>query len=81
MEDGGNSVQPMSTGYFPRPIEGQSLFSFLTSGQFSRANAELDRENAHFRISEATIAAIEQVFHTNCSLIFFVYAFLRILED
>lgn len=61
MEDGGNSVQPMSTGYFPRPVEGQSLFSFLSSGQFSRANAELDRENAHFSISEAMIAAIEQV--------------------
>ncbi|KAK3925173.1 Run domain Beclin-1-interacting and cysteine-rich domain-containing protein [Frankliniella fusca] len=61
MEDGGNSVQPMSTGYFPRPVEGQSLFSFLSSGQFSRANAELDRENAHFSISEAMISAIEQV--------------------
>ncbi|XP_034230440.1 run domain Beclin-1-interacting and cysteine-rich domain-containing protein isoform X2 [Thrips palmi] len=61
MEDGGSSVQPMSTGYFPRPVEGQSLFSFLSSGQFSRANAELDRENAHFSISEAMIAAIEQV--------------------
>lgn len=61
MEDGGSNVQPMSTGYFPRPAEGQSLFSFLSSGQFSRANAELDRENAHFNISEAMIAAIEQV--------------------
>lgn len=61
MEGGGSSVQPMSTGYFPRPVEGQSLFSFLSSGQFSRANAELDRENAHFSISEAMIAAIEQV--------------------
>ncbi|KAJ1519867.1 hypothetical protein ONE63_004109 [Megalurothrips usitatus] len=61
MEDGGSSVQPMSTGYFPRPVKGQSLFSFLSSGQFSRANAELDRENAHFSISEAMIAAIEQV--------------------
>ncbi|XP_066589438.1 run domain Beclin-1-interacting and cysteine-rich domain-containing protein isoform X2 [Prorops nasuta] len=61
MEDGGSSVQPMATGYFPRPAEGQSLMSFLSSGQFSRANAELDRENAHFRISEAMIAAIEQL--------------------
>ncbi|XP_076242602.1 run domain Beclin-1-interacting and cysteine-rich domain-containing protein rubicon isoform X2 [Calliopsis andreniformis] len=61
MEDGGSSVQPMTIGYFPRPVEGQSLTSFLTSAQFSRANAELDRENAHFSVCEAMIAAIEQV--------------------
>ncbi|XP_014615153.1 PREDICTED: run domain Beclin-1 interacting and cysteine-rich containing protein [Polistes canadensis] len=61
MEDGGSSVQPMATGFFPRPIEGQSLTSFLSSAQFSKANAELDRENAHFSISEAMIAAIEQI--------------------
>lgn len=61
MEDGGSSVQPMATGYFPRPLEGQSITSFLSSAQFSRANAELDRENAHFSISEAMISAIEQV--------------------
>lgn len=62
MEDGGSSVQPMATGYFPRPAEGQSLTSFLSSAQFSRAHdAELDRENAHFSICEAMIAAIEQV--------------------
>lgn len=35
--------------------------SFLTSSQFSRANAELDRENAHFNISEAMISAMEQI--------------------
>lgn len=61
IEDGGSSVLPMATGYFPTPKEGQSLTSFLSSAQFSRANAELDRENAHFSISEAMIAAIEQV--------------------
>lgn len=61
MEDGGTSVLPMSTGYFPRPIQGQSLTSFLSSEQFSRASAELDRENAHFSISEAMISAIEQM--------------------
>lgn len=61
IEDGGSSVLPMATGYFPRPKEGQSITSFLSSAQFSRANAELDRENAHFSISEAMIAAIEQV--------------------
>ncbi|XP_078046287.1 run domain Beclin-1-interacting and cysteine-rich domain-containing protein rubicon isoform X1 [Augochlora pura] len=61
MEDGGSSVQPMAIGYFPRPAEGQSLTSFLASARFSRANAELDRENAHFSVCEAMIAAIEQV--------------------
>lgn len=43
--------------YFP----GQDLFKFLSSGQFVQANAELDRENAHFKISEAIIGTIEQV--------------------
>ncbi|XP_063236877.1 run domain Beclin-1-interacting and cysteine-rich domain-containing protein isoform X2 [Bacillus rossius redtenbacheri] len=61
IEDGGSSVLPMATGFFPRPTEGQSLESFLSSGDFSRPSAELDRENAHFSISEAMIAAIEQV--------------------
>lgn len=61
IEDGGSSVLPMSTGYFPRPSKGQTLTSFLSSGQFSRANAELDRENAHFSISETMIAVIEQI--------------------
>lgn len=62
MEDGGSSVQPMATGYFPHPAEGQSLTSFLSSARFSRAHdAELDRENAHFSVCEAMIAAIEQV--------------------
>ncbi|KAL7296016.1 hypothetical protein TKK_0010571 [Trichogramma kaykai] len=61
IEDGGSSVLPMSTAYFPKPEEGQSLTSFLTSACFTKTNAELDRENAHFSISEAMIAAIEQL--------------------
>jgi hypothetical protein len=61
IESGGGGVLPMAMGFFPRPTEGQSLMSFLTSGQFSRPSAELDRENAHFSICEAMIAAIEQV--------------------
>ncbi|XP_022913541.2 run domain Beclin-1-interacting and cysteine-rich domain-containing protein [Onthophagus taurus] len=61
IEDGGMSILPTATGYFPRPKKGQTLTSFLTSSQFSRANAELDRENAHFSISEAMIAVIEQI--------------------
>ena len=62
IESGGGSVLPMATGFFPRPLEGQSLTSFLSSGQFSRPSAELDRENAHFSISETMIAVIEQVY-------------------
>lgn len=61
IEDGGSSVLPMATGFFPQPLQGQSIMSFLSSGQFAKASAELDRENAHFSISEAMIAAIEQV--------------------
>lgn len=61
IEDGGMSVLPMATGYFPKPQKGQSLMSFLSSSQFSRANAELDRENAHFSISEAIISAMERI--------------------
>ncbi|GLH04088.1 Uncharacterized protein GBIM_09869 [Gryllus bimaculatus] len=61
IEDGGSSVLPMATGFFPRPTQGQSLASFLSSGQFARPSAELDRENAHFSVCEAMIAAIELV--------------------
>lgn len=61
IEDGGMSVLPMATGYFPKPVKGQTLLSFLTSGEFARTNAELDRENAHFCISEAIISAMEQI--------------------
>ncbi|GAB6024211.1 hypothetical protein CHUAL_008910 [Chamberlinius hualienensis] len=45
---------------FRRPVEGQSLTSFLSSQDF-RTCADLDKENAHFSISEALIAAIEQI--------------------
>ncbi|XP_049801499.1 run domain Beclin-1-interacting and cysteine-rich domain-containing protein isoform X1 [Schistocerca nitens] len=61
IEDGGSSVLPMTVGFFPRPQQGQSITSFLSSVQFARPAAELDRENAHFSISEAIIAAIEQM--------------------
>ncbi|XP_030757487.1 run domain Beclin-1-interacting and cysteine-rich domain-containing protein [Sitophilus oryzae] len=61
IEDGGMSILPMATGYFPKPTKGQSLTSFLTSSKLARSNAELDRENAHFSISEAIISAMEQL--------------------
>lgn len=49
-------VSGFRSTYFP----GQDLFKFLSSGQFVQANAQLDRENAHFKISEAIIGTIEQ---------------------
>lgn len=51
-----NSATSVSQ-YFP----GYDLFSFLSSRQFVQANDELERENAHFKISEAIIGTIEQV--------------------
>lgn len=44
-----------------QPMQGQSLTSFLESAQFSRVNSDLERENAHFSVSEAMISAIEQI--------------------
>jgi hypothetical protein len=62
IENGGSIALPMSIGAFPKPSPGQSIMSFLTSGVFSHhMNAELDRENAHFNVSEAMIATLEQV--------------------
>ncbi|XP_037076445.1 run domain Beclin-1-interacting and cysteine-rich domain-containing protein-like [Pollicipes pollicipes] len=56
---GGHSLVYGLDGYFPKPREGQSLAEFLGSHDFKRNIAELDRENAHFRISESLIAAFE----------------------
>ncbi|XP_041356237.1 run domain Beclin-1-interacting and cysteine-rich domain-containing protein-like isoform X2 [Gigantopelta aegis] len=42
------------------PAQGQSLRSYLSSQDFHTC-ANLDKENAHFSISEALIAAIEQM--------------------
>lgn len=39
----------------------QSLAAFLQRTQFSRTNNDLERENAHFRICEAIISAIERI--------------------
>lgn len=63
IEDGGMSILPMSTGqdYFPKPAKGQSLRAYLTSSKKARSNAELDRENAHFSVSEAIISAMEKL--------------------
>lgn len=62
MEDGGHSITPAAdNGFFPRPQPGQSLIEFLSSKEFHKQHAALDKENAHFNISEAVIAALTQV--------------------
>ncbi|XP_013067442.2 run domain Beclin-1-interacting and cysteine-rich domain-containing protein-like isoform X2 [Biomphalaria glabrata] len=43
-----------------KPTEGQSLISYLTSQDFNTC-ANLEKENAHFHISEALIAAFESM--------------------
>lgn len=43
------------------PSHGQSLTSYLQAAQFSHGNTDLERENAHFNVSEAMISAIEQI--------------------
>ncbi|KAK7080388.1 hypothetical protein SK128_014848 [Halocaridina rubra] len=60
MDDGGHSITLAADyGVSPRPQPGQSLINFLSSKD--KAHAELDRENAHFNISEAVIAALMQM--------------------
>ncbi|XP_014681282.1 PREDICTED: run domain Beclin-1 interacting and cysteine-rich containing protein-like [Priapulus caudatus] len=49
-----------AAAYLRRPLEGQSLMSYLASQDFATCS-NLVRENAHFGISEALIAAIEQM--------------------
>lgn len=43
-----------------------SLTTFLHAAQFSRAHNDLERENAHFSLSEAMISAIEQIKWRKC---------------
>ncbi|NXC18832.1 RUBIC protein, partial [Corythaeola cristata] len=45
-------------GIFRKPSEGQSLISYLSEQDFGSC-ADLEKENAHFSISESLIAAIE----------------------
>lgn len=62
MEDGGHSITPEAdNGFFPRPQPGQSLIGFLSSKEFNKQHAALDRENAHFSVSEAIIGVFTQV--------------------
>ncbi|XP_039225866.1 run domain Beclin-1-interacting and cysteine-rich domain-containing protein isoform X2 [Crotalus tigris] len=55
--DTGQYLHP-GEGMFRRPTEGQSLISYLSEQDFGSC-ADLEKENAHFSISESLIAAIE----------------------
>ncbi|XP_053566264.1 run domain Beclin-1-interacting and cysteine-rich domain-containing protein isoform X2 [Bombina bombina] len=48
----------VAEGIFRRPSKGQSLISYLAEQDFGSC-ADLEKENAHFSISESLIAAIE----------------------
>uniref|UniRef100_A0AAY4DTT1 RUN domain-containing protein n=1 Tax=Denticeps clupeoides TaxID=299321 RepID=A0AAY4DTT1_9TELE len=48
----------ITDGMFRKPSEGQSLISYLAEQDFGSC-ADLEKENAHFSISESLIAAIE----------------------
>ncbi|XP_075858615.1 run domain Beclin-1-interacting and cysteine-rich domain-containing protein isoform X7 [Microcebus murinus] len=54
----GGQYQSSGEGMFRRPSEGQSLISYLSEQDFGSC-ADLEKENAHFSISESLIAAIE----------------------
>ncbi|XP_029422025.1 run domain Beclin-1-interacting and cysteine-rich domain-containing protein isoform X2 [Nannospalax galili] len=56
--DEGGQYLCSGEGMFRRPSEGQSLISYLSEQDFGSC-ADLEKENAHFSISESLIAAIE----------------------
>ncbi|XP_072428484.1 run domain Beclin-1-interacting and cysteine-rich domain-containing protein isoform X6 [Chiloscyllium punctatum] len=58
MEAEGTCYTHHSDGMFRRPSQGQSLISYLSEQDFGSC-ADLEKENAHFSISESLIAAIE----------------------
>ncbi|XP_076974150.1 run domain Beclin-1-interacting and cysteine-rich domain-containing protein isoform X3 [Tamandua tetradactyla] len=58
MEYEGSQYLCSGEGMFRRPSEGQSLISYLSEQDFGSC-ADLEKENAHFSISESLIAAIE----------------------
>uniref|UniRef100_A0A8C7LVT4 Rubicon autophagy regulator n=1 Tax=Oncorhynchus mykiss TaxID=8022 RepID=A0A8C7LVT4_ONCMY len=54
----GSQYSSVPDGMFRKPSEGQSLISYLSEQDFGSC-ADLEKENAHFSISESLIAAIE----------------------
>ncbi|XP_007541887.1 run domain Beclin-1-interacting and cysteine-rich domain-containing protein isoform X4 [Poecilia formosa] len=58
MESYGPQYSSVPDGMFRKPSKGQSLISYLSEQDFGSC-ADLEKENAHFSISESLIAAIE----------------------
>lgn len=58
MESHVSQVDSVPDGMFRKPSQGQSLISYLSEQDFGSC-ADLEKENAHFSISESLIAAIE----------------------
>ncbi|KAM9761996.1 run domain Beclin-1-interacting and cysteine-rich domain-containing protein isoform 2-T2 [Menidia menidia] len=58
MESYGTQYSSVPDGMFRKPSKGQSLISYLSEQDFGSC-ADLEKENAHFSISESLIAAIE----------------------
>ncbi|KAM7387948.1 hypothetical protein PAMP_024152 [Pampus punctatissimus] len=58
LESHGSKYCSVPDGMFRKPSEGQSLISYLSEQDFGSC-ADLEKENAHFSISESLIAAIE----------------------
>lgn len=58
MESYGPQHSTVPDGMFRKPSKGQSLISYLSEQDFGSC-ADLEKENAHFSISESLIAAIE----------------------
>ncbi|XP_051930435.1 run domain Beclin-1-interacting and cysteine-rich domain-containing protein isoform X2 [Hippocampus zosterae] len=54
----GSQYSRTPDGLFRKPSKGQSLISYLSEQDFGSC-ADLEKENAHFSISESLIAAIE----------------------
>ncbi|MEQ2174052.1 hypothetical protein GOODEAATRI_003846 [Goodea atripinnis] len=54
----GPQYSTVPDGMFRKPSKGQSLISYLSEQDFGSC-ADLEKENAHFSISESLIAAIE----------------------
>ncbi|CAL8309715.1 unnamed protein product [Lota lota] len=58
MESNCSEPSGVPDGMFRKPSKGQSLISYLSEQDFGSC-ADLEKENAHFSISESLIAAIE----------------------
>ncbi|CAL1593494.1 unnamed protein product [Knipowitschia caucasica] len=58
MDSDSSQSRSVSDGMFRKPSKGQSLISYLSEQDYGSC-ADLEKENAHFSISESLIAAIE----------------------